>query len=147
MNVGTANLLGSVTALYMMTMLILIFTCRLARKNKAENELGIAFMVSAVPLLYLLYTAGRFQRPVIYSVQIICMLIFIGLELVLDYVLKIDFRRMSGLRAVYVIFFFAGTGGLIGIASHAGAFYTLTSVALFWITAILSIYQHKKTGM
>ena len=147
MNVNAANLLGSVTALYMMSMLISVFICRLARKNNAEYVPGILFMISAVPLLYLLYTAGRFQRPVIYSVQIICLLFFIGLELVLDYVLKIDFRKMSGLRAVYVIFFFAGTGGLIGIASHSGAFFTLTSVVLFWITAILSIYQHKKTGM
>ena len=75
------------------------------------------------------------------------MITFILVELLLDYVLKIDFRHTQGMVIFYVTLFFASTGGMIGIASLAGKFWTILSVILFLIMAGLAFYQRAKTGL
>jgi hypothetical protein len=69
------------------------------------------------------------------------------MELFLDYVFKIDFRNVLWLTISYVIFFFAGTGGLIGIASLAGKRWGTVAIVLFLIMTFLAFWQRAKTGM
>ena len=75
------------------------------------------------------------------------MIVFIVIELLLDYIFKIDFRNIKWMTITYVIFFFTATGGMIGIASHAGKIWTITAIILFWVMTILSFVQHVKTRM
>ena len=68
-------------------------------------------------------------------------------ELLLDYILKIDFRHIRWMVISYVILFFAGAGGLVGIASNAGKPWMIVSVVLFLIMAVLTFVQRAVTGM
>jgi hypothetical protein len=141
------NLLGASTAILIFVLCILIFIFRLAGQKSVEYGLGVAFLVTAVPLAYLLVTAGRFDRPALYYIQLGLMITFILVEFLLDYLLKADFRHTSWITIVYVTLFFASTGGMIGVASLAGKTWSILTVVLFLITAILAFYQRAKTGL
>lgn len=69
------------------------------------------------------------------------------MEYVLDYALKPDFRKSQWAVIIYVTLFFAGTGGMIGVAAQAGPFWTTFAVVLFLVMTGLSFYQRVKTGM
>jgi len=69
------------------------------------------------------------------------------IELCLDYIFKLDFRNVKWMTVLYVTFFFAGTGGLIGIASLAGKWWGAVAIVLFLLMAFLAFWQRAKTGM
>ncbi len=75
------------------------------------------------------------------------MLAYLLVELLLDYVFKIEFRQVRWMVISYVTLFFAGTGGMIGIAGNAGGRWTILSVILFLIMTVLAFLQRAKTGL
>lgn len=147
LDIHRANTLGGIISLFALGMCILIFLFRLGNIPVIERWLGILFLATAIPFTYLFITAGTFQRPVIYYIQLLAILLFIIIELLLDYIFIIEFRKIRWMTITYVIFFFAGTGGLIGIASQAGKTWTMVAVVLFLIMTFLAFFQRAKTGM
>jgi len=141
------NRVGGVVSLIALTLGILIFVSRLGGYPEIESILGILFLLTGVPFLYLLFFARTHQRPTIFYIQISAILLFILMELFLDYAFKIDFRNIPWMTISYVIFFFAGTGGLIGIASLAGKRWGTVAIVLFLIMTFLAFWQRAKTGM
>ena len=67
-------------------------------------------------------------------------------KLLLDYVLKIEFRPVRWMVISYVMLFFAGTGGLIGIAGRAGRNWALAAIILFLTMTVLAFVQRAITG-
>jgi len=142
-----ANLLGALVALSILLLTNLIFVSRLLGKPRIEYWLGAVLLLSSLPLLYLLTTASGFDRPALYYIQLGLMLCYLVVEFLLDYVLKLEFRQVRWAVVVYVTLFFGATGGMIGVASHAGRAWGASSVALFLIMAVLAFVQRAKTGM
>jgi hypothetical protein len=142
-----ANILGAVLAYAIFITIILIFIVRLMKRPALEHGMGLALMIAAVPLVYLLAVAPSFQRPAIYYIQIGLMLAFLLVEFLLDYVLKIDFRSTRWMIIAYVMVFFSGTGGMIGVASHAGRAWAVAAVVLFLVMTALAFVQRAVTGM
>jgi len=136
-----------VVSLIALVLCILIFVFRLGGFPDIERILGVLFLLTGVPFLYLLFLARTHQRPGIFYIQISAILLFILIELSLDYLFKIDFRNVQWMTISYVIFFFAGTGGLIGIASLAGKRWGTIAIVLFLIMTFLAFWQRAKTGM
>jgi hypothetical protein len=140
------NTIGAFVAIFIISMSIFIFVFRLLNKPILEYWTGIIFILTAFPLIYLLVWAIKLERPTLYYIQIGTILTFIVAELLLDYVLKIEFRNIKWVTILYVMLFFAGTGGMIGIASQAGRIWSITSVILFFIMTGLAFYQRAKSG-
>jgi len=136
-----------VVSLIALALCILIFVFRLSGFPQIEHYLGILFLLTGVPFLYLLFLARTHQRPAIFYIQISAILLFILIELFLDYLFNIDFRNINWMTILYVMFFFAGTGGLIGIASQAGKKWGTAAIVLFLIMTFLAFFQRAKTGM
>ncbi len=142
------DLLGAWAALAIFVLSILVFVLRLVGRAELGHWFaGVPLLLTTVPLLYLLARAQAFGRPWISFLQISLMLAFHGVELVLDYVLGIDFRQVRWAVIGYVTLFFAGTGGMIGVASAAGKPFTILSIVLFLIMAVLAFVQRAKTGL
>ncbi|MBU8872100.1 MAG: hypothetical protein KOO60_14625, partial [Gemmatimonadales bacterium] len=141
------NLLGALSAQAIFLVCISVFCARLLGKAKVEYWLGVSLLLVAIPLVYLVITAPRFNRPPLYYIQIYLMLAYLLVELLLDYVLKIEFRQVRWMVISYITIFFAGTGGMIGVAGSAGGHWTVVSVILFLIMAVLAFFQRAKTGM
>lgn len=147
MNIEKTNILGAILSIVIFIICCLIFIFRLGDQQITEYWLGIILIFAAVPLIYLLYTANQFERPTIYKVQIGLMIVFIATELFLDYVFKVQFRDANWMVVPYVMLFFAGTGGMIGVASQAGKTWTIIAVILFFNMAALAFYQRAITGI
>ncbi|MEN6409956.1 MAG: hypothetical protein ABFD44_09630, partial [Anaerolineaceae bacterium] len=109
------NRLGAVVAVVFFLSAIAVFGFRLAGKPQYGHWMGYLEFLLAIPLNYLLITASRFHRPPIYVIQIGCILAWLAVSALLDYILKIDFRSTRWMVIAYVVLFFAGSGGLLGI--------------------------------
>ncbi|MGB9836897.1 MAG: hypothetical protein ACPLRX_09190 [Candidatus Saccharicenans sp.] len=116
-------------------------------RAKVGYYLGFIFIFLLVPLFYLLIKGPELKRPSLYYVQLTCVMAWILLEILLDYVLGIDFRHTRWIAIGYTILFFAASGGLIGLASYAGKVWSIVSVVLFIITGVLAFWQRSLTGM
>ena len=141
------DLLGAVAANLFYLSAILIFVLRLAARPKAEYWIGIFEFCLAAPMIILLIKAPAYNRPVLYYIQIGLMLAWLVLEFFLDYLLKFDFRQARWIVIAYVTLFFAGTGGMLGVASKAGRPWSIISIVLFLTMAVLTFVQRSVTGM
>lgn len=142
-----ANLAGALVAVTMNALCIVVFVSRLAGRPEIGHTVGWTQFALAVPLVVLLALAPRLGRPWLYYVQVGLMLAFLAVEFVIDYALKVDFR--GNLLAVipYVMLFFAGTGGMIGVAALAGRGWTAAAGVMFLASAVLAFVQRFLTGM
>lgn len=60
---------------------------------------------------------------------------------------KLVFRKVTWIPIPYLLLFFGGTGGMIGVASLAGRIWTLSAAILFLVMTVLSLVQRTVTGM
>jgi len=141
------NLLGAVIAIAFFASAILVFVFRLVGKPQYGHWLGYFEFLLAIPLIFLLLKAPQLERPALYYIQIGCMLAWLVLEALLDYILKVDFRNVRWMVISYVVLFFAGAGGLLGVASNAGRGWSILAIILFLIMAVLTFVQRAITGM
>jgi hypothetical protein len=141
-----SNIVGAIVANLINVLLITVFIARLSNKPKIEYWLGIILILSIVPLAYLFITAFGFKRHFLYFIQIGLMITYLVVELMLDYILKVDFRQNQRIVIPYVMLFFSGTGGMIGVASHAGKVWTIVTILSFLIMGIFTFVQRYITG-
>ena len=141
------NLLGALTAVAFFISAILVFIFRLLGRPEYAHWIGFFEFLLAVPLIFLLVTAPRLGRPALYYIQIMLMLTWLLVEALLDYILKIDFRRERRMVIAYVTLFFAASGGMVGVASNAGTVWTWIAGILFIIMTALAFIQRRVTSL
>ncbi|MGK9367647.1 hypothetical protein ACSSWA_01960 [Melioribacter sp. Ez-97] len=141
------NLTGALLAVWNNIILAALFIARLYKRPQTEYLLGVLFLFSFFPALFLLIKAHVFNRPFIYYLQLILLCLFIILEFLLDYSLKIDFRKNKIIAIPYVALFYAALGGMIGVASYAGMRWLILSAVTFLLVVFLSILANIKTGL
>ena len=141
------NLLGAIVAVAFFVSAILVFVLRLLGKPQYEHWIGYFEFLLAIPLMFLLIQAPQLGRPALYYIQIGCMLAWLVIEALLDYILKVDFRSTNWIVISYVVLFFAGTGGLLGVAANAGGGWRITAIIMFLIMDAMTFIQRAVTGM
>jgi hypothetical protein len=141
------NLIGAITAISFFVSASLVFVFRLLGKPEYGRWIGYFEFLLAIPLIYLLIQAPQLNRPVLYYIQIGCMLAWLVVEALLDYILNVDFRNVRWMVISYVVLFFAGTGGLLGVAAQAGRSWSIAAIVLFLTMAVLTFVQRAVTGM
>jgi hypothetical protein len=145
--VRTADLVGAITANIYNILIIALFVARLAGRPQLAHGLGLVSIGVVVPLVYLLVAARSTPRPTIYFVWIGLMLLFQIVELLVDYIYKIEFRHDLRMVIPYVMLFFGATGGMIGLAAQAGRFWAGVTSATFLVMAVMAFVQRAKTGL
>jgi hypothetical protein len=141
------DLLGAIVAHVIFVSSIVTFAGRMLFKLQPGHWAGIPILLMAFPLCYLLLKAPEFNRPFLYYVQIGAMLVWLLVLLVVDYILKVDFRQTQWMVIGYVVLYFAGMGGMIGIAAQAGRGWAISAVILFLVAAVLAFVQRAVTGI
>jgi hypothetical protein len=99
------------------------------------------------PLVYLLLKAPAVQRPLLYYLQVALMLTGLMVLFIVDYVLKIEFRQTQWMVVSFVVLYFAGMGGMIGVAAEAGRGWAISATVLFILAGILAFVQRAITGI
>jgi hypothetical protein len=138
---------GAVVAHMIYITCILLFCARLVDKPGVEHWLGLVLMLALIPLTYLMVMTRTYARPPLYYVQVSLMIAFLIVELLLDYVLKIQFRQERWMVIAYVMLFFGATGGMLGVAATAGRTWTFSSIGLFLTMTVLAFVQRARTGL
>ena len=141
------DLIGAIVAHVVFISSIITFASRMIFKLKPGHWVGIPILLMIFPLGYLLLKAPEFNRPILYYVQIGTMLVWLIALFLVDYVLKYDFRQTQWMVISYVVLYFAGMGGMIGIAAEAGRGWTISAIVLFLIAAVLAFVQRAVTGI
>ena len=142
-----ANLVGALTANIYMLLIIAIFALRISGHLEIGRWVGLVSTLALVPLAYLLAVGFNTERRSIYFVWLGLMILFVLFELVIDHILRVDFRSQQWSVIAYVMFFFAATGGMIGVASQAGKTWAILTTIIFLIMAALSFVQRAITGL
>jgi hypothetical protein len=88
------NLLGAVVAVAFFSSAILVFIFRLLNRLQVGYWIGYFEFLLAIPMIFLLLKAPQLERPALYYIQIGCMLAWLIVLALLDYILKIDFRNI-----------------------------------------------------
>jgi hypothetical protein len=141
------DLLGAITGHVVFISSIITFASRMLFKLKPGHWVGIPILLMAFPLAYLLVRAPEFDRPFLYYIQIGVMLVWLIVLFLVDYVLKYDFRQTQWMVIGFVVLYFAGMGGMIGIAAQAGRRWTVSAIILFLIATGLAFVQRAVTGI
>ena len=143
-----ANLVGALTTISIYVLYIIMFGLGLLGLPELAHRIASIQFLAVIPLIFLLLNVKNFDRPAIYSIQIILMLFVLLVELFLDYILKIPWRDVRWMVITYVTLFFAGTGGLLGVAAKMTMRgWTITAIILFLIMAVLAFVSRAVTGI
>jgi hypothetical protein len=142
-----ADLVGAITANIYMLLIITMFIARIIGWLEIGRWIGFVSSFVLIPLIYLLVVAFKTDRHIIYFVWLALMIMFVFFELIVDDILKIDFRSVQRAVIPYVMFFFAATGGMIGLASQAGKPWSIVTSVVFLVMAVLAFVQRAITGL
>lgn len=141
------DVLGASVAIAFFLSAILVFLFRLSGKPQYGHWIGYFEFFLAIPLIFLLLNAPRLERPALYYIQIASLLAWLVLEAWLDYILKFEFRNVRWMVIGYVMLFFAGSGGMLGVAANAGPVWSISAIVLFLVMTVLTFVQRARTGM
>ncbi len=141
------DLVGAITVNAYFLTVIAVFAWRLLGRADIARWIGLASSLAVIPLAYLLVNAFRDSRPPMYFVWVALAAAFVIGELVIDYVLRLEFRSVQWATITYVVVFFAATGGMIGIAAQVGRWWAAVTAVIFLAMAVLAFVQRAKTGM
>ena len=142
-----ADLVGAITANVYMLLIIAVFVARILGLLEISRWIGFTSSLIIFPLLYLFFVGLRTSRRRIYFVWLGLMVLFILFELVVDQTPWIDIRSAQWTVVPYVMFFFAATGGMIGVAAQAGKAWSISTSVVFIVMAILAFVQRGITGL
>jgi hypothetical protein len=143
---GAMNLVGAVTGVAYYVSCVLVFLLRISGRPHGDRAVGFAQMLFVLPLALLLVTAPGLSRPALFYVQNALLLAFVVFEGVADTILHVDLRSTRWTLIAYVVFFFAATGGMLGVIALSGQTWLLAGVAGFLAAAGLAFAQRAVTG-
>jgi len=144
---SVADLVGAMTANVYMLLIIAVFIVRILGLLEISRWIGFISSLVIFPLLHLFVVGLGANRRKIYFAWLALMILFVLFELIVDQILKVDLRSQQSSVVPYVMFFFAATGGMIGVASQAGKRWTRLTCVIFLIMAVLAFVQRGITGL
>ena len=97
--------------------------------------LSVPFTVSLVG-----YLKEKAEKKIIILIFII--LLYLVLEIVLDYILKIPFRDILALHIIYIIIFYAAAFSMIGVSFNINKKMGFIVSTTFWILIGCLIYMY-----
>jgi hypothetical protein len=119
-----------------------IFVAQKHGRQDLTRRLGITWLALAVPLsvVFVRYlVAGRATWIVVYFAAI---LVYMLVELLLDYVFKVDFRARKITHIPYIVLEYVALFGLIGIAFDIDRAWGFVVSISFWILLACLIYLY-----
>ena len=106
-----------------------------------EEFLGIIAIAMGFSLGYIALVNWRNGRDKWETYLLIPVFLFFIVELLLDYILRIDFRN-SVLVGPYILFYYFGLWGLIGYAFRFNKKWGFVTLFTYFFNMILSVLQH-----
>ena len=120
-----------------------VFLARARGFERTEYVLGLAVVAMALPVITIVLLNIMHQRDFWTIVLPLPLILYCLVELLLDYILKLDFRN-TGLVWLYIPIFYLGLWGMIGYAFLIGRIYGFITLATYFISLFATCYGHTR---
>jgi len=145
MDLASLDLIICVIANLVNLLMVGIFLSRLRGLKSVEFWLGLGLEMLAVPLIAAVILNVIEGRELWFSILPLPLIIFLIVELGLDYLLKLDFRH-SGLLGPYLVLYYLGLMGMIGYAFLTSKAWGFGTLATYFLNLIATWYSYKKVA-
>jgi len=130
-------------AILMNFLVIAIFILRKKGFEQLEHKIGYIVISCAIPLFIIILNYILIGKELWIIIYIIIMISFLMIEMVLDYILKIDFRTNLKIVVPYVIIYYVAFWGLLAISFVINLIAGFIVFGVFILNLISTIYAHK----
>ena len=130
-------------AILMNFLVIAIFILRKKGFEQLEHKIGYIVISCAIPLFIIMLNYILIGKELWIIIYIIIMISFLMIEMVLDYILKIDFRTNLKIVVPYVIIYYIAFWGLLAISFVINLIAGFIVFGVFILNLISTIYAHK----
>jgi len=120
-----------------------VFIARGKGYEQTEYVLGLAVVALAVPIMTIVVLNILHQRDWWTIILPLPLILYCLVELLFDYLLKLDFRN-TGLIWLYIPIFYRGLWGMIGYAFLIGRSYGFITLATYFISLLATWYGHTR---
>lgn len=118
-----------------------IFLFRILGRPDLERIIGMVFQFLAIPAIVALIGVGALWMRIYLGI----FLAFLVMELILDYILKIPFRKNRRTLAPYLILYLLSFWGFIGILFTLNLYYGIIASCFYAVHTSVMIYY--ETGL
>jgi hypothetical protein len=142
LNLGVFDLVFVITAIAFNLLITGIFIAQKKGRIDLVRKLGIAWLGLSVPLgvVFLYYLREGRETWIMVYFGLIFLYIFV--ELLLDYILKFDFRRRWRTHIPYIVLEYIALFGLIGISFSIHPTWGYLVTISFWVLLASLIYLY-----
>ena len=120
----------------------IIFILRKKKQEKAEYFIGIIVMFLALPVLAFIIVNFANNREWWTYVLPAPFILYAVIELILDYILKYDFRNTPALWP-YILIYYTALMGMIGYSFLVHKTYGFITLITYFINLFATWYGHK----
>lgn len=145
MDLASLDLILCVTANLVNLLMVGIFLSRTKGLKRVEFWLGLGLEMLALPLIIAVILNVIEGRELWFSILPLPLIVFLIVELWLDYLLKLDFRR-SGFLGPYLILYYLGLMGMIGYAFLVSKVWGFGTLVTYFLNLIVTWYSYKKVA-
>ncbi|VVB74990.1 Uncharacterised protein [Candidatus Tiddalikarchaeum anstoanum] len=127
-------------------LLICVFNSNRVKNNKLIKTFGFAYLVLVIPLAIICLILSIFEnKPLFYYLYLVIVLVYLGFEVVLDWVLKINFRSKSKLYLLipYLMLYFFANYVLVILVWKENLTLGVILLALYIIQLLFNAFSHE----
>ncbi len=118
-----------------------LFAARLSGLPEIQFTLGIAAMVIGFTLGYIAFLNNKSKRDKWMTYLLIPIFLFFVVELILDYILALNFRS-TAIAGPYILLYYVGLWGLIGYSFKVDKKWGFVTLATYFANMIMSILPY-----
>lgn len=134
---GLANLMNII--------MVIIFLSRARGLSRVEHVLGLVWAAFVIALTFIVVLNIKGRREW-WTIALPSLLIaFLLLELVLDYILRLDFRN-TRLLGPYLLIYYLSLMGMIGYSFLIGKPYGFVTLTTYFLNLFATFYSYLKVG-
>lgn len=144
-NIQTVDFVVFISANVFNILVSILFILRTKKMERVEHNLGIIIVSISIPLMVAVIINSIDGREWWTYILPLFLIIYCILELLFDYILKLEFRNTK-LLGPYLLFFYLGSMAMIGytfLIKEAFGFITLIT---YFIGLLAAWYSYSKTG-
>ena len=145
MNFQSLDFLMFVIANAVNLLMVMIFLARAQGKLQLERTIGIVLTVFILPVSAAIIFNAFNARAWWWVILPLPLVLFLLLEFVLDYLLKLPFRR-TGLLVPYLVLYYLALLGLVGYSFAAARVFGFITLGTYFLNLITSWYSLSKVG-
>lgn len=119
-----------------------IFVAQKKGRHKMTRTLGILWLGLAIPLSIVFVRYLVIGRETWITIYFVCILLYMLVELLLDYVFKVDFRRRNVTHIPYIVLEYIALFGLIGISFAIDRVWGVVVSVTFWMLLACLVYLY-----